>query len=104
APGQVLVATTQGQLLLIDSQTNELVAPEVRLRADADPDDPTNGFGECVTNGPRCAVPAPPAVDEAHERFFLNFWPQGAIASQVRAMSYAEQSGTRVMREAWHAD
>ncbi|MYR05006.1 PQQ-binding-like beta-propeller repeat protein [Gordonia sp. SID5947] len=104
APGQVLVATTQGQLLLIDSQTNELVAPEVRLRSDANPDDPTFGFGECVTNGPRCGIPSPPAVDEAHERFFLNFWPEGAIASQIRAMSYAEQNGRRVMREAWHAD
>ncbi|MEE4024777.1 PQQ-binding-like beta-propeller repeat protein [Gordonia sp. PKS22-38] len=104
APGEVLVATTQGQLLLLNSQTSEFTAPEVRLRADANPDDPTFGFGECVTNGPRCAIPAPPAVDVDNERFFLNFWPQGAIASQVRAMSYAADDGNRTMREIWHAD
>lgn len=104
APGEVLVTTTQGQILLINSQTNEFTAPEVRLRADANPDDPLQGFGECVTNGPRCAIPAPPAVDMDHERFFLNFWPQGAIASQVRAMAYTKENGARVVREIWHAD
>ncbi|MFW0786713.1 PQQ-binding-like beta-propeller repeat protein [Gordonia sp. CPCC 206044] len=104
APGQVLVTTTQGQVLLIDSQTAEFAAPEVRLRPDANPDDPIAGYGDCVTNGPRCAIPAAPAVDTDHERFFLNFWPQGAIASQVRAMTYAERDGARTMSELWHAD
>ncbi|MFW0792623.1 PQQ-binding-like beta-propeller repeat protein [Gordonia sp. CPCC 205515] len=104
APGEVLVTTTQGQILLINSQTNEFTAPEVRLRADANPDDALQGLGECVTNGPRCAIPAPAAVDMDHERFFLNFWPQGAIASQVRAMAYSKENGARVVREIWHAD
>ncbi|MDY6809473.1 PQQ-binding-like beta-propeller repeat protein [Gordonia sp. HNM0687] len=104
APGEVLVASTQGQLLLLNSQTSEFTAPEVRLRSDLNPDDPTFGFGECVTNGPRCPIPAPPAVDTAHERFFLNFWPQGAIASQIRAMSYRAEDGARTMREIWQAD
>ncbi|RPA12925.1 PQQ-binding-like beta-propeller repeat protein [Gordonia sp. OPL2] len=104
APGQILIATTRGQLLLVDTQTGELAAPEVRLRPDADPDDPTFGFGECVTNGPRCAIPSPPAVDTQHERFFVNFWPQGAIASQVRGMDYSTADGGRSIRELWHAD
>ncbi|MGV9710459.1 outer membrane protein assembly factor BamB family protein [Gordonia sp. NPDC003424] len=104
APGEVLVVTTQGQILLINTQTNEFTAPEVRLRADANPDDALEGFGDCVTDGPRCAVPAPAAVDAEHERFFLNFWPQGTIASQVRAMSYGKDGGARVVREIWHAD
>ncbi|MDL9944073.1 PQQ-binding-like beta-propeller repeat protein [Gordonia sp. ABSL11-1] len=104
APGQVLIATTQGQLLLVDTQTGELAAPEVRLRPDADPADPTFGFGECVTNGPRCAIPSPPAVDNQHERLFVNFWPPGAIASQVRGMDYSTADDGRTIRELWHAD
>ncbi len=104
APGTVLVATTQGQVLLINAQTGQLVAPEVRLRADANPDDALAGFGECVTNGPRCAIPAPAAVDAERQRLFINFWPQGAIASQIKAMDYGEQNGARTVRDAWHAD
>lgn len=104
APGEVLVATTQGQILLINTQTDEFTAPEVRLRPDANPDDALAGYGECVSNGPRCAIPAPAAVDADRERFFLNFWPQGAIASQVRGMSYAKVDGKREIREIWHAD
>lgn len=104
APGTVLVATTQGQILLINAQTGDLVAPEVRLRADADPDDPLTGYGECVSNGPRCAIPAPAAVDTDRQRMFLNFWPQGAIASQIKAMDYGERDGARTVRDAWHAD
>ncbi|WP_040508923.1 outer membrane protein assembly factor BamB family protein [Gordonia soli] len=104
APNVVSVVTTQGQILLLDTQTADPVAPEVRLRADADPDKPLAGFGDCVANGPRCAVPAPPAVDVQRQRLYLNFWPQGAIASRITAMDYAAHNGGRTVREAWHAD
>ncbi|MFW0791956.1 PQQ-binding-like beta-propeller repeat protein [Gordonia sp. CPCC 205333] len=104
APGVVLAATTQGQVLLLDTQTNTFVAPEVRLRPDIHPEDGLYGFGDCVTNGPRCAIPAPAAVDIGAERMFINFWPNGAIASQIRALDYSVVDGKRAVREAWHAD
>lgn len=104
APNEVLVATTQGQILLIDTQRNELLAPEVRLRDDADPAQPLRGFGDCVSNGPQCAIPAPAAVDTERERFFLNFFPQGAATSQIRAMKYGAVAGNREVRTAWEAD
>ena len=104
APGVVLVTTSQGQILLIDAQTNEFAAPEVRLRNDVHLDDALFGYGDCITAGPNCAISAPPAVDDANSRFFLNFWPEGAIASQVRAMSYAETDGARTVTTAWTAD
>ncbi|AFA74072.1 hypothetical protein GPOL_c30570 [Gordonia polyisoprenivorans VH2] len=101
--GVVLVVTTQGQILLLNTQTSNPVAPEVRLRPEADPGDPLYGFGDCVTNGPRCTVPAPPAVDVAHQRFFLNVWPTGAIASEIRGFSYAASDGKRTVTELWKA-
>ncbi|MBD0859844.1 PQQ-binding-like beta-propeller repeat protein [Gordonia sp. zg691] len=104
APNVVLVATTQGQLLLIDTQRNELLAPEVKLRADADPAQPLRGFGDCVRNGPQCAIPAPPAVDTGREQFYLNFFPADARTSQVRAMKYSAVGGAREVRTAWQAD
>ncbi|MDL9935625.1 PQQ-binding-like beta-propeller repeat protein [Gordonia sp. ABSL1-1] len=104
APGVALVVSTLGQIQLIDTQTATLVAPEVKLRPDADPNDPLYGFGECLSDGPRCVVPAPAAVDPGRERFFLNVWPPGAIASQIRALGYGQVDGQRKVAELWHAD
>ncbi|MCG7633711.1 PQQ-binding-like beta-propeller repeat protein [Gordonia McavH-238-E] len=104
APNAVLVASTQGQILLIDTQRNELLAPEVTLRSDVDPAQPLRGFGDCVRNGPQCAIPAPPAVDTQRELFYLNFFPQGAATSQIRAMKYGLVAGNREVRTAWQAD
>ncbi|PKZ66306.1 pyrrolo-quinoline quinone [Gordonia terrae] len=104
APNAVLVASTQGQILLIDTQRNELLAPEVTLRSDVDPAQPLRGFSDCVRNGPQCAIPAPPAVDTQRELFYLNFFPQGAATSQIRAMKYGPVAGNREVRTAWQAD
>ncbi|MFT4088777.1 MAG: PQQ-binding-like beta-propeller repeat protein, partial [Gordonia sp. (in: high G+C Gram-positive bacteria)] len=102
-PGKVLLTTTQGQLLLVNAQTNVFEAPEVRLRPDADPDDPLHGLGDCVSGGPQCALPSPPAVDPAHERFFLNHHPADG-PSQVKAVSYAGRDGNRTLADLWTAD
>ncbi|MFC0314218.1 PQQ-binding-like beta-propeller repeat protein [Gordonia phosphorivorans] len=91
-PGRVLMVTTQGQILLINAQTNAFETPEVRLRPDARPDEPLFGLGDCVTGGPLCAVSAPPAVDAANERFYLNFRPEGTAQSQLSALTYAESA------------
>jgi len=88
APGTVLTVTQRGQVLLLNAQTGDFQAPELRLWPDVDPADPLNGLGDCVNGGPACAVSAPPAVDPQRHRFFLNFVPQGAKVSQVQAMSY----------------
>ena len=104
APNVVLVVTTQGQILLIDTQRNELVAPEVTLRDDADPEQPLLGFDDCARGGPKCAIPAPAAVDTARERFYLNFFPQDAQTSQIRAMKYSAVGGQREVRPAWKAE
>ncbi|MFT3715756.1 MAG: PQQ-binding-like beta-propeller repeat protein [Gordonia sp. (in: high G+C Gram-positive bacteria)] len=102
-PGRVLVTTTQGQLLLLNAQTSDFVAPEVRLRPNADPAQPLFGLGDCITGGPQCAVPAPPAVDEAAQRIYLNFTPEGAKQSQVRAMSIGDHDGQPQITNAWTA-
>lgn len=104
APGLVLMVSHLGQVLLFDSQTGKLAAPGLALRPGADPNQPLYGLGDCVSGGPRCPVQAPPAVDTDRERFYLNYWPDGAIASQVRGYEYAEENGGRAIRESWKAD
>ncbi|MEZ5209740.1 PQQ-binding-like beta-propeller repeat protein [Gordonia sp. (in: high G+C Gram-positive bacteria)] len=102
-PGQVLSVTQLGQILLIDAQTNRFDAPEVRLRPNADPAQPLFGLGDCISGGPLCAVSAPPAVDAGHERFYLNYRPDGAPAAQLTAMSYAEGRDGRRITGVWNA-
>lgn len=104
APGIVLAVTQQGQVQLMDAQTGNLMAAPVTLRTDTDPSNPGNGLGDCVDNGPHCPVPAAPAIDPARQQFYLNFWPQGKIASEVRAFDYSEVNGTRSIRDGWTAE
>ncbi|MBT0565478.1 PQQ-binding-like beta-propeller repeat protein [Williamsia sp. CHRR-6] len=101
APELVLVATTQGQLMLINTQTGRRAAPDLVLRAETFPDQPKAGLGDCVTARPNCPIAASPAVDDRRERFYLNYWPQNSLASEVRALEYGTVRGTRVIRSAW---
>ncbi|WP_454165524.1 outer membrane protein assembly factor BamB family protein [Gordonia iterans] len=103
-PGRILSVTTQGQLLLLNAQNDAFEAPEVRLRPNADPEDPTFGLGDCIAGGPQCAVTAPAAVDSKRDRFYLNFRAEGAAASQLTAMSYADRDGAREFTGVWNAD
>ncbi|GEE03639.1 hypothetical protein nbrc107696_40850 [Gordonia spumicola] len=99
APGRVLVATTQGQVLLLNAQTGDLTAPERLLRTDTKVD-ATAGLNDCATGGAGCAISAAPAVDLGTRRAFLNFFPQGARASQVKALSYQDGAIT----DLWSTD
>ncbi|WP_188489888.1 outer membrane protein assembly factor BamB family protein [Williamsia phyllosphaerae] len=101
AKGVVLMVTNQGQILLLNAQTGEPVAPGIALRPNADPAQPAFGLGDCVTAGPNCPVPASPAVDDEREQFYLNYFPENAIASEVRAMRYDEVKGARSIRQSW---
>lgn len=104
-PGMVLVTTTQGQLLLLDTQTKNFLAPEVLLRDDVGGDTPAVELADCATGGPACAIAAPAAVHVDTERFFTTFRPADPAAdTEVRAFSYKEVDGERVIRQIWSAD
>ena len=96
-----LATTTQGQILLLDGQMGDFAAPEVRLRPNADPAEPRYGLGDCITGGPQCGVPVPPAVDDQNKRFYLNFTPDGADQSELRAFGYGEHDGETHIIEQW---
>lgn len=103
SPGQVLIATSLGRMMIVNSQTGDLSMPERNLWTKV-PTDPLTGFGDCVTGGPGCAISAPPAVDWGSQRIFVNFFPEGAKASQVKAVSYGEVNGKSALTDAWVAD
>ncbi|MGZ8176453.1 outer membrane protein assembly factor BamB family protein [Williamsia sp. SKLECPSW1] len=102
-PGVVLLVTDLGQVVLINSQTGQPAAPGVSLRSDVDASQPTFGLGDCITGGPNCAIQSSPAVDTDAKRFYLEFWPEKSIASEVRALRYDELNGSVTLRDAWTA-
>lgn len=104
APGAVLATSTHGQLLLINGQTGDPVAPVVNLwPGGTPPEDPLTGLADCGVGGPECMVPAPAAVDSDNERFFLNVWEPGAPAAEIRAFGFAAHDGSRKITELWRA-
>lgn len=103
-PGRLLVATTGGQVLLVDTQTGDLAARQKRYRSKPAEADPTAGVDQCVAGGPECAIAAPPAVDVATKRTFLNVFPRGAKNSQLTALTYADADGTERIEPMWTAD
>ncbi|WP_424294126.1 PQQ-binding-like beta-propeller repeat protein [Gordonia sp. (in: high G+C Gram-positive bacteria)] len=103
SPGRILITTSLGRVLIANSQNGDLAAPARDLWSNV-ATDPLTGFGDCVSGGPGCAISAPPAVDWAGKRIFLNFFPQGAKASQVKALSYAQVDGKDTVTDAWVAD
>ncbi|MCF8606780.1 PQQ-binding-like beta-propeller repeat protein [Gordonia sp. HY442] len=103
-PGRLLVATTGGQVLLVDTQTGDLAAPQKRYRPKPKEADPTAGAAQCAAGGPACAIAAPPAVDVAAKRTFLNVFPQGAKNSQLTALTYADADGTEKIDPLWTVD
>lgn len=102
-PGHVLVTTSLGQVTILNSQNGDLAMPQAELWS-APAADPLTGLGDCVSGGPGCAISAPPAVDWAHQRLFLNFFPQGAKSSQVKALSYARQGDHQAITDQWATD
>ncbi|MCF8589981.1 outer membrane protein assembly factor BamB family protein [Gordonia liuliyuniae] len=103
-PGRVLVATTGGQVMLVNAQTGKLTAPQKRFRPRSAGTDPTAGADQCADGGPECAIAAPPAVDAATNRVFLNVFPQGAKNSQLTALTYVDATGEEKINTLWTAD
>lgn len=103
-PGLILTSTTAGQLMLLNAHLGEFAAPEVRLRADADPANPRFGLSDCLAGGPQCGLSAPPAVDAARERFYLNFRSATGDGGHLTAMTYAAGQHGRAITERWNVE
>jgi outer membrane protein assembly factor BamB len=102
-PGVVLLVTDLGQIVLVNSQTGQAAAPGASLRPDLESSQPTFGLGDCITGAPNCPIQASPAVDTEAQRFYIGFWPQNSIASEVRAVRYDAVNGSVALRDAWTA-
>lgn len=102
-PGRVLVTSTHGRVMILESQSGDLAMPARDLWSTV-PEDLSAGLDECVSGGAGCAIAAPPAVDWAAERIFLNFFPQGAKASQVKTLGYGQNGDQRTLTDQWATD
>ncbi|GAA4677001.1 PQQ-binding-like beta-propeller repeat protein [Gordonia humi] len=104
-PGRIVLATTGGQIMLLNAQTGDPATPQLRLRPKPPKNtDPMAGVDQCASGGPACAISAPPAVDIASGRVFVNVVPAGAKTSQLTAVSYRDPAGKEKLSTMWTAD
>ena len=65
APGQLLVVTHLGQVLVFDAHKGTVVGTPLDLVAGVNPTDSTRGLADCQPARPRCPVAAAPAFSSA---------------------------------------
>ncbi len=66
APGQLLVVTHLGQVLVFDAHKGIVVGTPLDLVADVNPTDATRGLADCQPMRPGCPVAAAPAFSSAY--------------------------------------
>ena len=61
APGQLLVVTHLGQVLVFDAHRGTVIGTPLDLVAGVDPTDSERGLADCRLGRPRCPVASAPA-------------------------------------------
>lgn len=97
----VLAVTHLGQMVLVDSHDGVAAGAAIGLFPQVSANDNGGGIEDCATNGPRCPVSGPPAVDTKAERAFIVVG--GASGpSKVMAVDYDKNGGNRHdLRYSW---
>lgn len=99
-PGQLLVVTHLGQVLVFDAHRGRVVGTSLDLVAGLDPRDSQRGLADCAQGRPRCPVAAAPAFSEATDIAVVTLWEPGAEAPVVIGLRY-RPGQTPVLAREW---
>jgi hypothetical protein len=80
APGQLLVVTHLGQVLVFDTQKGTVVGTPLDLVGGVNRIDSTRGLADCQPMRPRCPVAAAPAFASATGIVVVSLWEPNAAA------------------------
>ena len=86
APGQLLVVTHLGQVLVFDAHKG-IVVGTLDLVVGVDPTDSTRGLADCPPARPGCPVAAAPAFAPATGMVVLGLWEPNAAGADPRRAS-----------------
>ena len=102
-PGQLLVVTHLGQVLVYDAHRGVVVGTALDLVAGVDPKDPQRGLEDCQPARPQCPVAAAPAFSPASSLVVLGLWEPGAEQPVLLGLRY-RPGQTPIMAREWRSD
>ncbi|MGE2712635.1 PQQ-binding-like beta-propeller repeat protein [Mycolicibacterium litorale] len=103
APGQLLVVTHLGQVLVFDAHRGTVVGTPLDLVTGVDPTDSQRGLADCGQSRPGCPVAAAPAFSAAGNIVVLNLWEPGADEPVLVGLRYRPGHTPLLSRE-WTSD
>ena len=103
APGQLLVVTHLGQVLVFDAQRGTVVGAPLDLVDGVDPTDSQRGLADCQPARPRCPVAAAPAFSSATGIIVVGLWEPNAAAPILVGLRYRADQSPLITRE-WTSD
>ena len=90
SPGNLLVATHLGQVLVFDAHRGAVVGTPLDLVDGVDPADSERGLADCELGRSKCPVAAAPAFAPAAGIIVLTLWRPDANAPEVVGLRYRE--------------
>lgn len=99
SPGELLVVTHLGQVLVFDAHRGTVVGTPLDLVAGVDPADSQRGLADCQLGRSRCPVAAAPAFSSASGMVVLTLWEPDAEAPVVVGLRYRPGQTPLLSRE-----
>lgn len=99
SPGQLLVLTHLGQVLVFDAHKGTVVGTSLDLVAGVDPTDSVRGLADCASAGRDCPVAAAPAFGAETGILVVGLWEPGAEAPVLTGLRYRPGQTPIISRE-----
>lgn len=99
SPGNLLVVTHLGQVLVFDAHRGTVVGTSLDLVAGVDPTKSERGLDDCRLAGPECPVAAAPAFSEATGMVVVTLWEPGADKPVLVGLRYRPGQTPLLSRE-----
>lgn len=99
SPGQLLVMTHLGQVLVFDAHTGTVVGTSLDLVSGLDPTDSERGLTDCATAGKECPISAAPAFGAQTGVVVVGLWEPGAPAPVLVGLRYRPDQTPILSRE-----
>jgi outer membrane protein assembly factor BamB len=99
SPGQLLVLTHLGQVLVFDAHKGTVVGTSLDLVAGVDPTDSERGLADCAAARKDCPVAAAPAFAATAGIVVVGLWEPGAAAPVLVGLRYRPDQTPMLSRE-----
>lgn len=98
-PGELLVVTHLGQVLVFDAHRGEVEGTSLDLVEGVDPTDAQRGLADCTQGRSRCPVAAAPAYSPASDIVVVTLWEPDTDAPVVVGLRYRPGQTPLLSRE-----